>query len=99
MPKSYDPELKMEIVLRVLKDENISDLVEEYDVSRNSIYAWKKEFLDGGMSKLNGESPTEQEAKLKEKDKQIQEMQKIIGQQKVQMEILKKSPGRIKYRR
>jgi transposase-like protein len=92
MPKSYDPELKMEIVLRVLKDENISDLVEEYDVSRNSIYAWKKEFLDGGMSKLNGESPTEQKAKLKEKDKQIQEMQKIIGQQKVQMEILKKKP-------
>lgn len=92
MPKSYDPELKMEIVLRVLKDENISDLVDEYDVSRNSIYAWKKEFLDGGMSKLNGESPTEQEAKLKEKDKQIQEMQKIIGQQKVQMEILKKKP-------
>ena len=49
------------------------------------------------MSKLNGESVTEQEAKLKEKDEQIQEMQKIIGQQKVQMEILKKSPGRIKF--
>ncbi|SDC07552.1 MULTISPECIES: transposase [unclassified Candidatus Frackibacter] len=92
MPKSYDPELKMEIVLRVLKGENISDLVEEYDVSRHSIYVWKKDFLDGGMSKLSGESPTEQEAKLKEKDEQIQQMQKIIGQQKVQMEILKKKP-------
>lgn len=92
MPKSYDPELKMEIVLRVIKGENVSDLVKEYDVSRNSIYLWKKEFLDGGMSKLNGESVTEQEAKLKEKDEQIQEMQKIIGQQKVQMEILKKKP-------
>ena len=92
MPKSYDPELKMEIVLRVIKGENVSDLVKEYDVSRNSIYLWKKEFLDGGMSKLSGESVTEQEAKLKEKDEQIQEMQKIIGQQKVQMEILKKKP-------
>lgn len=92
MPKSYDPELKMEIVLRVLKGENISDLVNEYDVSRNSIYVWKKEFLDGGMSKLSGKSPTEQEAKLREKDEQIQEMQKIIDQQKVQMEILKKKP-------
>jgi uncharacterized coiled-coil protein SlyX len=43
------------------------------------------------MSKLSGESITEQEAKLKEKDEQIKEMKKIIGQQKVQMEILKKA--------
>ena len=92
MPKSYDPDEKMEIVLRVLKGEKISDLVDEYGVSRNSIYIWKNEFLDGGMSKLSGESVTEQEAKLKEKDEQIKEMEKIIGQQKVQMEILKKKP-------
>ena len=92
MPKSYDPDEKMEIVLRVLKGEKISDLVDEYGVSRNSIYVWKNEFLDGGMSKLSGESVTEQEAKLKEKDEQIKEMEKIIGQQKVQIEIFKKKP-------
>lgn len=92
MPKSYDTDEKMEIVLRVLKGEKISDLVDEYNVSRSSIHLWKKEFLDGGMSKLSGESVTEQEAKLKEKDEQIKEMEKIIGQQKVQMEILKKKP-------
>jgi transposase-like protein len=92
MAKSYDPDEKMEIVLRVLKGEKISDLVDEYGVIRNSIYVWKNEFLDGGMSKLSGESVTEQEAKLKEKDEQIKEMEKIIGQQKVQMEILKKKP-------
>ena len=97
MPKTYDADEKMGIVLRVLKGEKISDLVDEYGVSRNSIYLWKKEFLDGGMSKLSGDSATEQEAKLKEKDEQIKEMEKIIGQQKVQMEILKKSPGRTKY--
>ncbi|WP_268761940.1 hypothetical protein [Halanaerobium congolense] len=39
------------------------------------------------MSKISGDSVTEQEAKLKEKDEQIKEMGKIIGQQKVQMEI------------
>ena len=97
MPKSYDPELKLEIVLRVIKGDKIADLADEYDVSRNAIYFWKNELLDGGMKKLSGESPTEQESKLKEKDKQIKEMEKIIGQQKVQMEILKKSPGRINY--
>ena len=92
MPKTYDADEKMGIVLRVLKGEKISDLVDEYGVSRNSIYIWKNEFLDAGMSKLSGDSATEQEAKLKEKDEQIKEMGKIIGKQKVQMEILKKKP-------
>ena len=44
------------------------------------------------MSKVNGDSVTEQEVKLKEKDEQIKKMKKIIGQQKVQMKILKKKP-------
>jgi transposase-like protein len=61
------PEEKMEIVLRVLKGEKISDLVDEYGFSRNSIYVWENKFLDGGMSKLSGESVTEQEAKLKKR--------------------------------
>ena len=97
MPKSYDPDERIKFVIRAIKGEKVSDLADEYGVSHNSIYLWKNEFLDGGMSKLSGESVTEQEAKLKEKDEQIKEMEKIIGQQKVQMEILKKSPGRIKY--
>ena len=92
MPKSYDPDEKMEIVFRAIKGEKVSDLADEYGVSCNSIYIWKNEFLDGGMSKLSGDSVTEQEAKLKEKDEQIKEMEKIIGKQKVQMEILQKKP-------
>ena len=40
MPKTYDADEKMEIVLRVLKGKKISDLVDEYGVSRNSIYIW-----------------------------------------------------------
>lgn len=82
MPKSYDSDEKMEIIIRAIKGEKIADFAEEYGVSRNSIYLWKKEFLDGGMSKVIGDSVTKQEAKLKEKAEQIKEMEKIIGQQK-----------------
>ncbi|WP_133618283.1 helix-turn-helix domain-containing protein [Halanaerobium congolense] len=47
MAKSYDhSDEKMEIVFRAIKGEKISDLVDEYDVSRNSIYLWKNECLD-----------------------------------------------------
>jgi transposase-like protein len=38
MPKSYDPDEKMEIVLRTIRSEKVSDLADEYCVSRNSIY-------------------------------------------------------------
>jgi hypothetical protein len=37
MPKSYEPDKKMEIVLRVLKGEKIFDLVDEYGVSRKTL--------------------------------------------------------------
>jgi len=72
----------MEIVLRAIKGEKVSDLADEYDVSLNFIYLWKKEFLDGGMCKLSGDSVTDQKFKLKNKDEQIKEMEKIIGRTK-----------------
>lgn len=85
MAKSYDLDEKMEIVPHGIKGKKVSDLADEYGVSRSSIYLWKNKFLDGGMSKLSGESVTKQEAKLKEKDEQIKEI-----------EILEKSLGRAK---
>jgi transposase-like protein len=50
MPKSYYPDEKIDIILRVLKGKKISDLVDEYGVGRKSIYICKNEFLDGGMA-------------------------------------------------
>lgn len=38
MPKIYDGYEKMEIDLRAIKGEKLSDLVDEYDVNRNCIY-------------------------------------------------------------
>ncbi len=68
MAKSYDPDEKMEIVLRAIKGEKVSDLADEYGVSCNSIYLLKKELLNDCMIKLSDDTVAEQEAKLKEKD-------------------------------
>lgn len=68
MPKFYDPDEETEIILCAIKGEKISNFADEYSVGHNSIYLWENEFLDGGMSKLIGESVTVQEAKLEEKD-------------------------------
>ena len=48
MPKTqnYDAEFKMELVLEVLKGRKASEVATENGVSRNSIYAWKREMLN-----------------------------------------------------
>ncbi|MCK8816293.1 transposase [Natroniella sulfidigena] len=96
MPKgsTYDNEFKMEVVLEVLKGNKPSDVAEKYGVSRNSIYAWKNQFLDGGLKNLGNKKQIEsqKDVELQEKEQQIDEMKKIIGEQKVQLEILKKKP-------
>lgn len=92
---NYNPEFKMELVLEILKGRKPSEVADEYGVSRNSLYTWKKKFLDGGLNGLTNDNQviSQKDAKLKQKDQQIEEMKKIIGEQKVQLEILKKNPG------
>lgn len=91
---NYDAEFKMELVMEILKGKKVSKVADEYDVSRNSLYAWKKEFIDSGLKGLTNDNQikSQKDAELREKEKQIKEMKKIIGDQKVQMEILKKKP-------
>ncbi|MBM7624963.1 transposase [Sporohalobacter salinus] len=90
--KTYDSEFKMELVLEVLKGRKAFEVADEYNVSCNSIYNWKQKFLNGGLSGLTNDNQikSQKDAELKEKEQQIQEMKKIIGEQKVQMELLKK---------
>ena len=94
MSDSYDAEFKMELVLEILNGKSPSDVAEDYNVSRNSLYTWKKQFVDSGLKGLsnNNQVQSQKEAELKEKEEKIKEMEKIIGQQKVQMKILKKKP-------
>lgn len=91
---SYDAEFKMELVMEVLEGKKPSEVADEYGVSRNSLYNWKQEFIDSGLKGLTNDNQvqSQKEAELREKEKQIQEMKKIIGEQKTQMEILKKKP-------
>lgn len=89
---NYDSEFKMELVLEVLKGRKASEVADEHGVSRNTLYTWKKQFLNGGLNGLSNNNQAKKDAQLKEKEQQIEEMKKIIGEQKVQLEILKKKP-------
>ena len=81
-------ETKMSAVLEGLKRESsIADICRKYQISESLYYRWRDKFLEAGSRALvarNGSDP-EYAAKAK-----ISELERIIGKQAVQIEILKK---------
>jgi transposase len=86
--RKIDPETKMAAVLEGLRGESsIADICRKYQISESLYYRWRDKFLEAGSRALasrNGSGP-EYAAKAK-----ISEMERIIGKQAVQIEILKK---------
>ena len=86
--KKYDPETKVAIVLEGLKGNvSIAELCRKHQISEALYYRWRDKFLEGGRKAfLSPESDRE-----KELEKKVEELEKIIGRQTIQIEILKKT--------
>ena len=86
--RKFDPETKVAIVLEGLKgNTTVAELCRKYQISETLYYKWRDKFLEGGRKAfLSPESDRE-----KELERRIEELQKIIGRQTVQIEILKKT--------
>jgi transposase len=83
-------EEKLMIVLEGLKEStNISELCRRLGISQTSFYKWRDKFLEGGKDSLavNGSRLSSTEA---EKAK-IAELERVIGQQAVEIQMLKKN--------
>jgi len=85
--RKFDPDTKVAIVLEGLKGN--TTIAEVYQISETLYYKWRDKFLEGGRRAFI--SP--ENDRTKELEKKIEELEKIIGRQTVQIEILKK-PGR-----
>ena len=85
--RKFDPETKVVIVLEGLKgDITVAELCRKYKISETIYYRWRDKFLEGGRKAfLCSEKDRE-----KELEKRIAELEKIIGRQTIQIEILKK---------
>ncbi len=86
--RKFDPETKVVIVLEGLKgDITVAELCRKYKISETIYYRWRDKFLEGGRKAfLCSEKDRE-----KELEKRIAELEKIIGRQTIQIEILKKT--------
>lgn len=82
-------ESKMAIVLEGLKGErSVAEICKEHGISQALYYRWRDGFLEGGRERLNGKKA---EGELGALRHEVERLQKLIGKQAIQIEILKKT--------
>ena len=87
--RHFSPDFKANVAIEALKErQSVNQLAEKYELHPNQISAWKSEFLQNAGKAFSDEKAN---AEHKEREKQIEELYKQIGQMKVETDWLKKS--------
>jgi transposase len=85
--KKHTSEFKTRVVLEALSERyTIQELGRKYDLHPNQITRWKNIFLENASSVFNNG-----QEKPKVKEGEEERLYKIIGQQKVEIDFLKKA--------
>jgi len=78
---------KLAIVMEGLKDKkSVADICREHQVSQTLYYKWRDRFLEGGRKGLDHSGSGEEAHRI-----EVEKLQRIIGKQAIQIEILKKT--------
>ena len=87
--RQFSPEEKLAIVLEGLKGQrSVAEICREHQLSQSVFYRWRDKFLEGGKNALAYGAPSQKEARLKA---EIEKLERIIGKQAIQIEVLKKT--------
>ena len=82
-------EEKLAIVLEGLKAEiTVSELCRKHGLSQAVYYKWRDKFLDGGKKALMNSSEL---SSVKPEKSKLEEYEKVIGRQTIEIQILKKN--------
>lgn len=85
--RQYSEEFKAKVALEALKGQKtVAEIASEYQVHPTQINAWRN-ILKDGMRNCFGKNESKV---IKEKDAVIEDLQKIIGQMKLEHDWLKK---------
>jgi transposase-like protein len=88
MPRrNWSVDEKLAIVLEGLKEKRaVAEICQEHQISQSLYYRWRDKFLEAGKKGLTNGSGNDNFGKL-----EIERLQKIIGKQTIQIELLKKT--------
>ena len=91
-PSRWTVEKRYEIVMEVIKGkEPIPQIARKHQASDAIIHKWRERFYEGGKAALNFENGTTASRSQEEAlQQQIEELEKVIGQQAVEIRFLKK---------
>ena len=85
--RNWSVEEKLAIVLEGLKEKRpVAEICRQHRISQTLYYRWRDKFLEGGKKGLVNSAGDDNAYKA-----EIEKLQKIIGKQAIQIEILKKT--------
>ncbi|MBL4879839.1 MAG: transposase [Oleispira sp.] len=86
--RKFTAKFKSKVAIDALKErESLAVLAQKYELLPQQITNWKREFLEGSESVFEGKSKSKKTESQEKEDGLL----KIIGQQKVEIDFLKKA--------
>ena len=86
--RKFTSEFKVKVSLEAIKErESVSELAKRFEIHPNQINKWKKEFLANSSKVFSDKSVS----KGKNDKNNVQKLYETIGQQKVEIDFLKKA--------
>lgn len=90
-PSRWTAEKRYEIVMAVLRQkETIAQIARRHQVSDTLIHRWRERFFEGGKAALAFENGLASRTERLALEGQIEELQKVIGEQAVEIRFLKR---------
>lgn len=88
MSKTYSPEFKLRVVLEAIgSDRADAEIARAYEVHPVTLSNWKTQLQEDGAKAFGGDN------ELKEKEKKIAKLERMIGQKEVEIALLKNFLG------
>jgi len=95
----FSPEFKREQVARLVRDEvTISELSRELGISRSVLQRWRHLITQGAETALAANEDVVPASALRAAEHKIRELERLIGKQAVDLEILRAARDEVKKR-